>query len=316
MATWKKVTFVTVLVVFIGLSVLFTFYSIARDTFEYKYAEADEEIGQPQGWMFFGFNGNTGTKEIYLDYVRDEKGQNPDETKPLTSVGSFTIVSDEYVEYIYIGKDLRYISEDSFFYLKQLKAVFVDEENEYFCSVDGVLFSKDKKELILHPIRNGEYVVEEGISETSDTYDIPDGTEVIRSYSFYKNGDLVHLTIPNSVKKIGDMAFFSCGRMWTVWLNEGLEEIGNDAFSYCGSYSPILYIPKTVKTIGSNAFFSCGSIREIYMGAESEEGMDLGESWRPKSIQKAVLFVAPEPEFGKTLEDAVLRKEVLDGEAQ
>jgi len=315
LATWKKVAFVSVLVVFIGLSVFFTFYSIARDTFEYKYTESDAETGQPEGWMFFGFNGNTGTKEIYLDYVRDKSGQNPDESKPLTSVGSFTIVSDEYVEYIHIGKDLKYISEDSFFYLKQLKAVFVDEENEYFCSVDGVLFSKDKKELILHPIRNGEYVTEEGISNTGDTYDVPDGTEVIRSYSFYKNGSLVHLTIPSSVKKIGDMAFFSCGGMWTVWLQEGLEEIGNDAFSYCGSISPILYIPKTVKTIGSNAFFSCGSIREIYMGARSEDEIELGESWRPKSVQKAVLFVAPEPEYGKTLEEAMARKEVLDGEA-
>ena len=114
LATWKKVLFITVLVVFIGLSVFFTFYSIARDTFEYKEGTNIDKIENLNGWEFYGFNGNPNTTTVNIDFVRDKKGNNPDETKPIIAVGDFTVVSDEYVEYINIGKDVKYISEQAF----------------------------------------------------------------------------------------------------------------------------------------------------------------------------------------------------------
>ncbi|MBQ8210104.1 MAG: leucine-rich repeat domain-containing protein [Clostridia bacterium] len=315
MKTWQKVLFVTVLVGFIGLSLFFTFYSIARDTFEFEYQEAvgaEDGVEGLSGWVFYGFNGNSNTKEVHIDYARDKNGENPDESKPVTGVDSFTIVSDEYVEYIYIGKDVEYISERAFYYCKMLKAVFVDDENPYFCDVEGVLYTKDMKTLLLHPICNGKWKVEQGIAETNDTFDIPEGVERVGGFSFYKNTDLVHLTFPSTLRAIGDMAFFGCGNMWTVWLPEGLESIGADAFSYCGSISPMLYIPSTVRQIDNYAFFSCGGIQEVYMGAESDEGMELGESWLPKNVMKGVVSVAVEPEWGKTLEEAKAEKVRID----
>lgn len=315
MATWKKAVFVVVLVSFIALSLSFTFFSIARDTFEYRLEENINDIEELDGWEFFGFNGNSETTEIYIDYVRDVKGENPDKEKPVVAVGDFTVVSDEYVQFIHIGKDVRYIADSAFYYCKQLKAVFVHEENPYYCSVDGVLYTKDMKTLVLHPILNGQWKTEQGISETPDTFDIPEGVENVGSFSFYKNSDLVHLTFPSTLKIIGDMAFFSCGNMWTVWLPEGLQSIGADAFSYCGSLSPVMYIPSTVKHIDDYAFFSCGGIKTIYMGAESEEGIEFGESWLPKNVLKVLFHVAITPEYGKTLEDAQEEKIRLDNEA-
>lgn len=315
MATWKKILFVLVLVTFIGLSLSFTFFSIARDTFEYEMQENIDDIENLSGWTFFGFNGNSETKEVFVDYVRDENGENPDKEKPVVAVSDFTIVSDEYVEFIHIGKDVKYISDSAFYYCKQLRAVFIDEENPYFTSLDGVLYTKDMKTLILHPILNGLWQQEEEISETKDTYVIPDGVENIGSFSFYKNTDLVHLTLPSSLKTIGDMSFFGCGNMWTVWLPEGLESIGADAFSYCGSISPVLYVPSTIKSIDDYAFFSCGGIKTVYMGAENEENIEFGESWLPKNVLKVLFHVAVTPEYGKTLEEAKAEKIRLDNEA-
>lgn len=300
------------LVVFIGLSVFFTFYSIARDTFEFEEQENVGSIEGLHGWVFYGFNGNTSVKTVNVDFVRDKKGENPDETKPVVGVDSFTIVSDEYVEFIHIGKDVRYISDQAFYYCKKLKAVFVDEENPYFCSVDGSLYTKDMKTLILHPICNADWLVEEGKAETNDTFVIPDGVENIGGYSFYKNTALVHLTFADSVRTIGDMAFFGCNNMWSIRLPESLESIGADAFSYCWSMSPIMYIPASVKSIDHHAFFSCSSLSVFYMGAENDEGMELGEDWLPKSLKKGVLNVAPEPQYGKTYEESLAEKERID----
>ncbi len=311
MATWKKVVFIVVLVTFIGLSLSFTFFSIARDTFEYKEQENIADTGL-SGWEFYGFNGNSDTTQIYIDYVRSESGTDPDTSKPIVSVGDFTVVSDEYVQFIHIGKDVQYIADSAFYYCKQLKAVFVDEENPNYRSVDGVLFTKDMKTLVLHPIMNGQWKVEQGISDTPDTFDIPEGVENVGNYSFYKNTDLVHLTFPSTLKTIGNMSFFGCGNMWSVWLPEGLTSIGADAFSYCGSLSPVMYIPSTVTHIDDYAFFSCTGISTMYMGADSEEGISFGESWLPKNVLKVLYHAAITPEYGKTLEEAQAEKTRLD----
>ena len=82
--------------------------------------------------MLFGFNGNNNTKEVFIDYVRDEDGNNPDKTKPVSAVGDFTMNTDEYVEVIHIGKDVKYIDETSFFYCKELREITVDG-NEFIC---------------------------------------------------------------------------------------------------------------------------------------------------------------------------------------
>lgn len=315
MPTWKKVTFVVVLVAFIGLSVFFTFYAIARDTYEFEEQTAIADNGELNGWVFSGFSGNPTTTEVSIDYVRDKKGENPDTTKPVVAVEAFTIVSDEYVEYIHIGKDVAYISEQAFYYCKKLKAVTVDAENPYFCAVDGVLYSKDMKKLLLHPIRWDERENEAGELVPNDSYVIPDGVEFVGGYSFYKNTALVHLTLPDSLRTIGDMAFFGCNNLWSIWLPEGLEAIGADAFSYCWSMSPVMYIPASVKSIGHHAFFSCSALTVFYMGADSADALSLGEAWLPKSVESALWNRAPEPVYGKTLDDAIAEKERIDKEA-
>ena len=312
MALWKKIVFVVVLVSFIMLSVFFTFVSISRDSFEFQEQTEVGGIEGLNGWVFYGFNGNPDTKTVTVDFVRDENGENPDPARPVVGVDEFTMVSDEYVEYIYIGKDVRYISERAFYYCKQLKAIEVDPENPWYCSVDGSLYTKDKTTMLLHPIGNGDWLVEQGKAETNDTFAVPEGVKRIASCCFYKNVSLVHLTFSSTVEEIGDMAFFGCNNMWSIWLPENLKSIGSDAFSYCWCMSPIMYIPASVEEIGSNAFFSCSAITVIYMGAPDDTALTLGESWRPKSLKKGPINVAPEPVYGKTLQDALAEKDRID----
>ncbi len=296
MKTWQKATFIIVLVVFIAASVTISFISMARAPFEYEYQTEIAEIPGNEGWVLFGFNGNNNTKEVYIDFVRDADGNNSDETKPVSAVGKFTMNTDEYVEVIYIGKDVKYIDETSFFYCKELKAIEVDEENEYYTDVDGVLYTKDMKKLIVYPIKKVE-----------TSYTIPEGVERIGACAFYKNETLTEVNIPSTLKEIGDMAFFNCKKISLVTLPDGLEKIGGDAFSYCQGMKYVMYIPESVKEIDSFAFYSCSNLKEFYMEAEREDQITFGDSWLPKNIQKVVVNVAPEAQYGKTRDEAVAR---------
>ncbi len=296
MKTWQKITFIVVLVGFITASVTISFISMARPPFEYEYHTTEESEYSVEGWVLFGFNGNNSTKEVYIDYVRDEDGNNPDKSKPVSAVGKFTMNTDEYVETIYIGKDVEYIDETSFFYCKMLKSVEVDKANKHFTSVDGVLYTKDMKKLILYPIMKEDTV-----------YTIPEGVERVGSCAFYKNSTLTKIDLPKTLKEIGDMAFFKCEKISLVTLPDGLKSIGADAFSYCQEMQPVMYIPESVEAIDSFAFYSCTNLKEFYMGADNADKITVGDSWLPKNVQKVVIFVAPEAEYGKTREDALNR---------
>ncbi len=296
MKAWQKATFIIVLVAFIAASVTISFISMARAPFEYEYQTAIDEVAGNEGWVLFGFNGNNSTKEVYIDYVRDDNGNNPDESKPVSAVGNFTMNTDEYVEVIHIGKDVRHIDETSFFYCKELKSIEVDEGNEHFTSVDGVLFSKDMKKLLVYPIMK---------EDTS--YTIPEGVERVGSCAFYKNNTLTQISIPSTLKEIGDMAFFKCEKIALVTLPDGLEKIGSDAFSYCQSMKPVMFIPESVREIGSFAFYNCSNLSEFYMEAPNESGITFGDSWLPKNIKKAVVYVAPKAQYGQTRDNAELR---------
>ena len=298
MKIWQKATFIIVLVVFIASSVTISFISMARPPFEYEYQTEIADTAGNEGWVLFGFNGNNNTKEVYIDYVRDADGNNPEETKPVSAVGKFTMNTDEYVEVIYIGKDVKYIDETSFFNCKVLKAIEVDEKNECYTDVDGVLYTKDMKKLLVYPIMK---------ENEAASYIIPEGVERIASCAFYKNGNLTEIRLPSTLREIGDMSFFKCDKISLVTLPDGLEKIGSDAFSYCHGMSPVMYIPDTVKEIDSFAFYSCSNLKEFYMGAENADRIIFGDSWLPKNIEKTVINIAPEAQYGKTREDALAR---------
>ncbi len=310
MKTWQKATFIIVLVLFIAVSVTISFVSMARAPFEYEYQTDIADAQGNEGWVLFGFNGNTSTKEVFIDYVRDENGNNPDKTKPVSAVGDFTMNTDEYVEVIHIGKDVKYIDETSFFYCKELKAVEVDAHNEYYTSVDGVLYTKDMKTLLVYPIKKNAVETEEDSGEETKrevSFTIPEGVERVGACAFYKNEVLTQINIPSTLKEIGDMAFFKCENIALVTLPDGLEIIGTDAFSYCHGMEHVMYIPASVKEIGSFAFYNCKNLKEFYMGAPSEDGIVFGDSWLPKNIEKVVVNIAPDEEYGKTRAQAEQR---------
>lgn len=132
-----------------------------------------------------------------------------------------------------------------------LENINVSADNKVYASVDGVLFNKDKTELLQYPIGN-----------TRTEYSIPNGVTSIADYSFPECASIERITFPDSVTTIGEMAFPACSSLKSVELGSGVKTIGDYAFGWCEALTDVK-IPYGVTTIGDSAFDSCTSFENI-----------------------------------------------------
>lgn len=200
---------------------------------------------------------------------------------PVTKVADFCANNLENIHTIYIGKNVKEIGNWAFENNQKLQKFIVDEENPYFCSVDGVLFTKDMKTLLFYPVAKDvkEVKNEEGNTVKQSQYVVPDSVETIRTKAFYKCGYLTSITLPDSVRVIEEKAFFRCGSVTDFVLSENIEFIGKDAFAYCYGLTEIT-IPATIKEMGDYAFYNCTNLLTVNV-EKAEKDVTLGEKWYP-----------------------------------
>lgn len=206
----------------------------------------------------------------------------PDEYEgvPVTKIDEFAAVNLEYVTEVSIGKNVKEISDWAFGNSRKITAFKVDEENEHICSVNGVIYTKDMKELLFYP-PSGNIKTEtdkDGNEVKTIFCEIPEGVEIIRSKAFYKCYELTEIVLPSTLKTIEEKAFFRCN-LNKIILPDGLEAIGKDAFAFNSAVTEIT-VPSSVRQIDEYAFFCCTSLLSVNMkGTESE--MTLGKKWYP-----------------------------------
>lgn len=185
----------------------------------------------------------------------------------VTSIGGSAFNMCESLEEISISKNVESIGSGAFSKCYSLKKIVVDEENGYYSSDEyGVLFNKDKTELIAYPAsaEAEHYVIPESVeviakeafrySENLVGVTIPDGIERLEIRVFADCSKLKSVTIPDSIKYIATEAFYNCSSLSKVDLGEGVEHIRNCVFLGC----PIneIVIPDNVKRIDEYAFSS------------------------------------------------------------
>ena len=120
-----------------------------------------------------------------------------------------------------------------------LKEIRTDEENPAYTSIDGILYSKDGKQLICYP----------SFKEGTE-YTVPEGTEEIGENAF-NISNLTKINFPDSVVKIGEAAFQSSA-LTDITFGSGLKEIGKSAFSGCKLKR--IDLPEGLERIGDYAF--------------------------------------------------------------
>ncbi|MBQ8298841.1 MAG: leucine-rich repeat domain-containing protein [Clostridia bacterium] len=100
-----------------------------------------------------------------------------------------------------------------------LKKINVEEGNNVFDSVDGVLYSKDRTRLMYFPCNKG-----------MNLFTIPTEVEKISSVAFLECENLEGVIIPDTVKIIGESAFEGCVNLKDVVIPDGVETIEKGAF--------------------------------------------------------------------------------------
>lgn len=166
------------------------------------------------------------------------------------------------LEQINIGKSLKEFSIYAFRDCIALKEVNISGDNEYYTSINGIVYNKDITELILYP--SNKPVL---------NYTLPRTVKVIRERSCMNNQYLVNLTLSNSVEEIGEKAFVNCVKLKSITFNSNLTTINDEAFLSCNAIDNI-NLPSSIKKIGNNVFGYCNNIEKINIPFLSDETID------------------------------------------
>lgn len=246
----KKTVFVIVLLIAIFAAMFFSVKAVHSDLYKYK------EL--PDGTYELVRFSNTGSiTDLTIDYVVDLKTGEKDLSKPITSIHEYAFNGDETLHNITFGKDVKYIDSKAIYSCWYVRNVWIDDENPYYCDIDGVVYNKDVTEAVFYPnyhdlqlmIENG-YATEEVdkngnrkfISKVTDENGkLVDekgnnlveriwGTNKLYDEQFYQTYNRTCRTyvIPSTVTKINELAF-AYSNIVDLYIPEGVTKMDNMA---------------------------------------------------------------------------------------
>ena len=246
----KKTVFVIVLLIAIFAAMFFSVKAVHSDLYKYK------EL--PDGTYELVRFSNTGSiTDLTIDYVVDLKTGEKDLSKPITSIHEYAFNGDETLHNITFGKDVKYIDSKAIYSCWYVRNVWIDDENPYYCDIDGVVYNKDVTEAVFYPnyhdlqlmIENGyatEEVDKDGnrkfISKVTDENGkLVDekgnnlveriwGTNKLYDEQFYQTYNRTCRTyvIPSTVTKINELAF-AYSNIVDLYIPEGVTKMDNMA---------------------------------------------------------------------------------------
>ncbi len=143
---------------------------------------------------------------------------------------------------------------------KDLKSIEVEENNANYMSYDGILFTKDKKEILQYPA---------GLE--GRVYEIPDFVEKIGQNSFFlaETSTLEKIIVKDNVKEISDYAFYWCPTLKKIVFYSDINKIGTGAFASAGKLEDFFYCGKNIPIFtldgydGSPAFLGNDNLLNI-----------------------------------------------------
>ena len=165
-----------------------------------------------------------------------------------------------------INNKLSLSVDDLLSYLSHIrvKAYRITDDSDRFCTVDGVIYTKDRKVLVKYPDnRDGHY-------------DIPEGTECILHNAFAES-KIESVKFPESLYRIGTYAFSDCKKLIDIQFNHTINDYSKfgDMGQFYGCVGlKELEIPSWIKVL-SNWMFSRCNFKKIVL----HEGLEvIGEN--------------------------------------
>lgn len=263
----KKVIFALVIIVAVSISCYFSVRTVQKDTFEYDKIQSGYELSK------FSNTGYLTTLDIdYVSNIEYDRSNTDvltnfkiikDETKPVTSVRSYALNCDESIQTINIGAGVSYVDPKAFYSCWALRQIEVDENNPNYCDIDGVLYNKDKTEIICRPCDHDTYLAEKyGYAKYDENGYRIEPTAEDENYEQYVK-DVMTFVVPSTVTKIGQLCF-NYANMITVYLPEGLTEIETLGFFEIPLLANV-YSYKSENVITDSHFTSEEALGTVYL---------------------------------------------------
>ena len=175
----------------------------------------------------------------------------------VTNIGKAAFSGCSSLTNITIPKCVANIGELVFEDCNNLERIEVDENNPYYCSVDGILYDKPITKIISIPESiSGSIEIPEGVTSIGER-----STMMHLDTPSFFNCKITSITIPKSVTCIGELAFSHCKSLTNITIPDSVTYIGVEAFSYCTSLVNITIPDNAI--VDFAAFSNCTSLANI-----------------------------------------------------
>ena len=160
------------------------------------------------------------------------------------------------VKEITIPESIESINDSAFSRCDNLESINVNENNNYYSSLSGILYDKDQTEIKIIP-----RAIKEAI--------IPNSVTSIGNYAFYNCSKLTSVTIPEGVTTIGDYTFYNCSQLTNIEIPNSVTSMGYGVFRDCTSLTNVT-IGSGVTNILNNIFNGCNKLESINVSEENK----------------------------------------------
>jgi hypothetical protein len=163
----------------------------------------------------------------------------------VATIGSYAFANCKYISEIILPKYLKNIGISVFEGCNKLNKIAINKTNEYFETVDSVLYNKAKSILYLYA------------PQKIDTmFALPSSVTSIADSAFYNNINLSQITLSANLEKIGKFAFYNCN-LEAITIPNKITIINESTFEKCTNLKNIVF-SENITIIEKYAFESCG----------------------------------------------------------
>jgi Flp pilus assembly protein protease CpaA len=184
----------------------------------------------------------------------------------VTTIGGFAFAGCTGLTSVAISNSVITIGMWAFSRCDGLAAFTVESDNPSYSAVDGVLFNRDKTELVFYPI-----------DRAVASYAIPNSVTAVGYGAFAYCSCLTSVTIPGSVRAIRNFAFHDCTGLRSLALPGSLTAVGSSAFAGCSGLTSVA-IPGSVTAIGHHAFSGCTGVTSVFVSWSNPSAVECDSS--------------------------------------
>lgn len=176
----------------------------------------------------------------------------------VTSIDSLCFENTKYenvINTVIIPSSIETIGSLAFYNSQYLKEIVCDD-NFYYTSENGILYTSDISNLIAYPENKAD-----------DIYVMPDTVTTISNNAFSYCRNLKKISLSYNLKAIPDYAFAYNSVVKDISSKGNIKEIGFASFYKCSSLEKIT-LPSTIEKINDNAIVMCEKLKAVNVNGD------------------------------------------------